>query len=84
MSSRTSFSGRKNAIELPPRLIVELVRAKEFDGAREVAKNLPRAEGYVNKLINSLPQIIFEGGADLALELYDEFVLANGSQRQVH
>ena len=46
-----------------------------LSGAREVAKNLPRAEGYVNKLINSLPQIIFEGDVDLALELYNEHFL---------
>ena len=55
------------------KLILELVRAKELDGAKELAKDLPRAPRIGELLVNIMPQMIFEGGVDVALQLYDEF-----------
>ena len=33
---------------------------------------IPRAPRFGEVLINTLPQLIFEGGVDLAFQLYDE------------
>jgi leucine-rich PPR motif-containing protein len=51
-------------------LMLELVRAKKNEEAREIIPMLPKKSGFFQEVRNVIPQLIFENDPDLAFELY--------------
>ena len=64
------------------KLMHELSRVNEKEGAKELIGSLPKSDTYLNSIRNHLPPFIFDGNVGLAMELYDNFIDLNGSQEE--
>ena len=67
------------------KLMLELVRADQLEGAKELAKELQKPEARRrDQLMCVLPQLVFEGGVEIAVQLYDEVFLEHKNNRSRH
>ena len=67
------------------KLMLELVRADQLEGAKELAKELQKPEARRrDQLMCVLPQLVFEGGVEIAVQLYDEVFLEHKNNRGRH
>jgi leucine-rich PPR motif-containing protein len=62
-------------------LVIGLVRAKDVPGAKEALKYLPNKTGFFQLVRNVIPQLLYEGETDFALELYGRIAIDSEKSR---
>jgi pentatricopeptide repeat protein len=67
------------------KVVLALVRKSNVAAARQVLDMLPKEKGYLNAVRNVIPQIIFEGDTDFAMDVYGTFTMPSvGSGGEHH
>ncbi len=55
------------------RIAIELIRAKNLEGARQAVNSVPKSRGFFQEMRNAVPQMIFAGDVDLAFDTLKDF-----------